>query len=158
MRKLDQYMARSILESTHHAWCKGEIERLLSYYADDCTYWNNAGSLDGAPFILEGKAHFRTFLTSIYAVAESATVIESFQFEDGVACANVAAYIRHRRTGHVLSGTFRQVITYRGRKIQRNEEYHDAAKMAAFWKMVTCDDSGEGLKTIEGSKTIEKSE
>lgn len=146
MKKLDGYMARSVLDATHNAWCKGEIERLLSYYADDCTYWCNAGTLDGAPFIIEGKQGLRTFLASITAVAESASVIDHFQFEDGIARASIEAYIRHRRTGHVLAGSYRQVVFYRGRKIARCEEYHDAAKMAAFWRLVTSDETAEDPK------------
>ncbi|MGE0023588.1 MAG: nuclear transport factor 2 family protein [Hyphomicrobium sp.] len=140
MKKLDEYMARSLIEASHDAWCKGEVERLLGYYADDCTYWCNAGSLAGTPFIVEGKQAYRTFLRSISSVAESASVIEHFQFVDGVGRAQVEAYIRHRRTGHVLAGSYRQIVTYRGRKIVRCEEYHDAAKMAAFWRLVTCDE------------------
>ncbi|MCC7253667.1 hypothetical protein [Hyphomicrobium sp.] len=146
MKKLDQYMARSLLEATHAAWCTGEIERLLSNYVDDCVYWCNAGSLDGSPFIVEGKQPFRAFLQSITAVAESASVIEHFQFEDGVGRAQIEAYIRHRRTGHVLAGTYRQIVTYRGRKIAKSEEYHDAAKMAAFWRLVTSDEKAENSK------------
>jgi ketosteroid isomerase-like protein len=80
------------------------------------------------------------------AVAESATATEHFQFEDGIGRATVEAYIRHRRTGHVLSGTFRQIITYRGRKIARLDEYHDAAKMAAFWRMVASEETVEERK------------
>jgi len=148
LRKLDEYMARSLLEATHNAWCNGDVERLLSYYVDDCTYWCNTGSLDGTPFIVEGKQPYRTFLRSIASVAESASVIEHFQFEDGIGRAKVEAYIRHRRTGHVLAGSFRQIIIYRGRKIARCEEYHDAAKMAAFWRLVTCDESA--MKSAEG--------
>lgn len=143
MKKLDEYMARSLLEAAHAAWCKGEIETLLSYYADDCVYWCNAGALDGSPFVVEGKQHFRTFLRSIASVAESISVIEHFQFEDGIGRAKIEAYIRHRRTGHVLAGTYRQIVTYRGRKIARSEEYHDAAKMAAFWRLVTSDETAE---------------
>lgn len=114
---------------------------MLAYYTDDVIYWCNAGSLDGIPYIIEGKPGMRTFLRSIISVAESATATEHFQFEDGIGRAHVEAYIRHRRTGHVLSGSFRQVVTYRGRKISRLEEYHDAAKMAAFWRMVTSDET-----------------
>jgi ketosteroid isomerase-like protein len=136
-------MARSLLNAAHDAWCKGEIERLLSCYVDDCTYWCNAGSLDGTPFILEGKQALRTFLQSICAVAESKSVIEHFQFEDGAGRAQIEAYIRHRRTGYVLAGSYRQIVTYRGRKILRSEEYHDAAKMAAFWRLVTSDETAE---------------
>lgn len=143
MKKLDEDTARTLLEATHDAWCKGEIERLLGNYVDDCTYWCNSGSLDGAPFLIEGKQAFRTFLRSILAVAESKSVVEHFQFEDGVGRALVNAYVRHLRTGHVVSGSYRQIISYRGRKIARCEEYHDAAKMAAFWRLVTSDEPPE---------------
>jgi ketosteroid isomerase-like protein len=143
LRKLDAQTARDVLDAAHDAWCKGDIERLLSYYVDDLTYWCNAGSLDGVPYVIEGKQPYRTFLRSIAAVAESASVTEQFQFEDGIGRARVEAYIRHRRTGHTLSGTYRQVVTFRGRKILRLDEYHDAAKMAAFWRMVTSDEAAE---------------
>ncbi|WP_198011167.1 nuclear transport factor 2 family protein [Hyphomicrobium zavarzinii] len=146
MKKLDAYMAREILDSTHNAWSRGDVEALLALYADDLTYWCNAGSLDGVPYVIEGKQGLRTFLRSILSVAESATATEHFQFEEGIGRAKVEAYIRHRRTGHVLSGSYRQIITFRGRKIIRLEEYHDAAKMAAFWRMVTSEETAEGHK------------
>jgi ketosteroid isomerase-like protein len=145
-------MAREVLDSTHNAWSRGEIELMLSHVVEDVVYWCNAG-LEGAPYIIEGKPSYRTFLTSIVSVAESATATEHFQFEDGIGRAKVEAYIRHRRTGHVLSGSFRQVITYRGRKIAKIEEYHDAAKMAAFWRLVTCDETA--TQVIEDAQTIE---
>jgi ketosteroid isomerase-like protein len=146
LKKLDAHTAREILDGSHNAWSRGDIERLLSYYVDDVTYWCNAGSLDGVPYIVEGKAGYRTFLRSIVSVAESATATEHFTFEDGIARAKVEAYIRHRRTGHTLSGSYRQIVTFRGRKILRVEEFHDAAKMAAFWRMVTSDETVEGQK------------
>lgn len=141
MRKLDAHAAREVVDGAHIAWCKGDIERLLSYYTDDVTYWCNAGSLDGVPYIVEGKPTYRTFLRSIVSVAESATATEHFTYENGIARAKVEAYIRHRRTGHTLSGTYRQIFTFRGRKICRLDEFHDAAKMAAFWRMVTSDET-----------------
>lgn len=140
LKRLDAQTAREILDSAHDAWCKGDIERILCHYVDDLTYWCNAGSLDGTPYVIEGKQAFRTFLTSIASVAESASVTEHFQFEDGVGRAKVEAYIRHKKTGHTLSGTFRQIVTYRGKKIAKLEEYHDAAKMAAFWRLVASDE------------------
>lgn len=146
MRKLDEYMARNLLNAAHDAWCEGEIERMLSYYADDCIYWCNAGSIDGSPFVVEGKQALRTFLWSIASVAESKSVIEHFHFADGIGRAKVEAYIEHRRTGHTLAGSFRQIVTYRGRKIARCEEYHDAAKMAAFWRLVTSEETAEDPK------------
>jgi len=146
VKKFDALAAREVLDATHDAWSKGEIERVLSHYVDDLTYWCNAGSLDGTPYVIEGKQEFRTFLRSIVAVAESVSVSEHFQFEDGIGRAKVEAYIRHRRTGHVLSGSYRQVVTFRGRKILRLDEFHDAAKMAAFWRLVTSDEPAENSK------------
>lgn len=143
MKRLDAQSARDVLDGAHAAWSNGDIERLLSYYADDLVYWCNAGSLEGAPYVLEGKPAYRTFLHSIVAVADSASVTEHFQFEDGIGRAKVECYIRHRRTGLVLSGSYRQVATFRGRKIARIEEFHDAAKMAAFWRLVTCEETIE---------------
>ncbi|WP_072396127.1 nuclear transport factor 2 family protein [Hyphomicrobium sp. CS1GBMeth3] len=143
MKKLDECTALNILSATHDAWCRADIERLLSYYADDCVYWCNAGPLNGVPFVIEGKQALRTFLWSITSVAESRAVIEHFHFEDGLGRANVEAYLRHRRTGLVLAGSYRHIVTYRGRKIARSEQYHDAAKMAAFWQMVRCDEASE---------------
>lgn len=151
MRKLDECTALNILSAAHDAWCRADIERLLSYYADDCIIWCNAGPLDGEPFVIEGKQCYRTFLWSIASVAESRSVIDNFRFEDGKGRASVEAYIRHRRTGHVLAGTFRQIVTYRGRKIARLEDYHDAAKMAAFWRLVRCDDAAEQRDVAEPS-------
>lgn len=141
MKKLDAKSARDVVDGTHAAWTEGDIERLLSSYTDDLFYWCNAGSIEGTPHIIEGKADFRTFLYSIHAVAESGSVVDYFQFEDGIGRAKVDCYILHRRTGLLLSGSFRQVVTFRGRKIARLEDYHDAAKMAAFWRLVTCEDT-----------------
>lgn len=151
MKKFCADLARDILDTCHNAWSRGEIERMLSHCTEDLYYWCNAG-FDGSPYILEGKPAYRTFLMSIVSVAESATATEHFQLEDGVGRAKVEAYIRHRRTGYVLSGTYRQIVTFRGRKIAKIEEYHDAAKMAAFWRLVTCDQPVPSDETIEDAK------
>jgi ketosteroid isomerase-like protein len=146
LKRLDAQLARDILNAAHDAWCKGDIERVLSCYVDDVTYWCNAGALDGTPYIVEGKQAYRTFLRSITAVADSGTVVESFKFEDGVGRAEVGAYIRHRRTDRELRGTYLQIVTYRGRKIAKVEEFHDAVKMAEFWRMVANDETVEEQK------------
>ncbi|MBN8911506.1 MAG: hypothetical protein J0H65_05480 [Rhizobiales bacterium] len=141
MNELDEHRARSVLETAHGAWCDRDVERLLDQYVEDCTYWCNAGVVDGEPFTLTGKQAFRPFLHSILLVADSRSVIELFQFKDGIARAQISAYVRHRRTGHVLAGLYRQVVTYRGNRIWRIEEYHDAAKMNAFWRLVASEEA-----------------
>jgi hypothetical protein len=37
----------------------------------------------------------------------------------------------------VLSGQYRQVFTFKNDKIIQLEEFHDAAKLATFWRLVT---------------------
>lgn len=137
MKKLDTQSAHEILVAVHDAWSQGAIERMLSYYADDLSYWCNVGAISDEPFVVDGKQGMRTFLMSISSVAESASSVVEFNFEDCTAYTSVAAYVRHRRTGHAISGTYRQIVTFRGRKIQSLKEYHDAEKMAGFWRMIT---------------------
>jgi len=146
VRKIDARIARDILASAHEAWSNGALERMLGHYVDNLTYWCNVGAIDGQPFTIEGKQGLRTLLRSVLAVTESATSIETFRFEAGVADASIAAHVRHRRTGHEMSGVYRQVVTFRGRKILRCDEHHDAERMSAFWRMVTIEggEAGDG--------------
>lgn len=115
---------------------------MLSHYADDLVYWCNVGHVPGQPFQMEGKPGMRTFLHTTLAVAESGTSVADFSFVDGLAHATITAYIKHRRTGHHLSGSYRQILTFRGRKICRLEEFHDVERMSQFWHMVSVDCSG----------------
>lgn len=141
MKKLDEGMAHSVLNGVHNAWCRGDVERLLSYCTEDCVYWTNAGALDGMPFLVEGKPSVRAFLRSIASIAEHTSVVDRFYFVDGVARAAIEASIRHRRTGHVLVGSFRQVVTFDGCKIAKCEEFRDAAQTAAFWRLTASDEA-----------------
>ena len=143
MKKVDAQLARQVLAATHDAWSKGDLERMLVHFDDELTYWCNVGAIDGQPFTIDGKQGLRTLLQSVLSVAESASKISFFQFEDGIARSTVQAYVRHRRTGHEISGTFRQIVTYRGKRIVKLEEFHEAAKMSAFWRMVTVDDGDD---------------
>ena len=138
----DADSAREIHDATHDAWSKGDIDRLVSYFVDDMVYWSNTGA-NGEPWVIEGKEANYANLKGIAAVAEGVTVSEHFQFRNGIARAKIDGYIRHRQTGHVLSETYRQIVTFRGFKIARLDEYHDAAKMAAFWRLVMSDVEAE---------------
>ena len=76
-------------------------------------------------------------LQPIVDVAESVSVSEYFRFADGVGRAKIECYIRHKTTRHLMVGSYRQLVTYRGDKIERLEEFHDGAKMIAFWEMIS---------------------
>ena len=134
-----------ILNRTHAAWSRGDVEGVLACYVDDLTYFCNTGAPDGGPLLIGGKQALREMLQSIVGVADSVSVPEYFRIADGTGRATIDCYIRHRTTGHTLVGSYRQLITYRGDRIERLEEFHDAAKMMAFWQM------------ISGEATIQKS-
>jgi len=146
---LDEFRARDILDAAHAAWSRGDVEGVLSQYVDDLTYWSNTGAPDGAPLTIVGKMALRAFLESIAEVADSGSVSEYFRLGDGLGRAKIECFIRHKQTGHTLVGSYRQVITFRGDKILRVDEYHDAAKMAAFWRLI----AGE---TVERSLAIKR--
>lgn len=135
--QLDEHRARMILDSSHAAWSRGDIEGVLSNYVDDLTYYCNTGGPDGGPLSIVGKEALRDMLQAIADVADSVSVSEYFRFNDGVGRAKIECYIRHRKTHHTLVGSYRQLVTYRGNKIARMEEFHDAAKMIAFWRMIS---------------------
>lgn len=135
--QLDEHRARMILDSSHAAWSRGDIEGVLSNYVDDLTYYCNTGGPDGGPLSIVGKQALRHMLQPIADVAESVSVSEYFRFSDGIGRAKIECYIRHKTTHHTLVGSYRQLVTYRGNRIARMEEFHDAAKMIAFWRMIS---------------------
>ena len=137
--QLDEHKARIILDMSHAAWSRGDVEGVLVNYVDDLTYYCNTGGPDGGALLISGKQALRDMLRPIADVAESVSVSEYFRYEDGVGRAKIECYIRHKTTRHVLVGSYRQIVTYRGDKIERMEEFHDAAKMIAFWQMISGD-------------------
>ena len=134
---MDEHQARMILDGTHAAWSRGDVEGVLAHYVDDLTYFCNTGAPDGGPLLISGKRGLREMLQSIVDVAESVSVSEYFRFADSTGRATIECYIRHKTTRHTLVGSYRQLITYRGNRIERLEEFHDAAKMIAFWQMIS---------------------
>ncbi|MCZ7594468.1 MAG: hypothetical protein M5U16_05780 [Hyphomicrobium sp.] len=63
-----------ILDSSHAAWSRGDIEGVLSNYVDDLTYYCNTGGPDGGPLSIVGKQALRHMLQPIADVAESVSV------------------------------------------------------------------------------------
>jgi ketosteroid isomerase-like protein len=123
------------------------VEGVLSQCVDDLTYWSNTGAPDGGPLTIVRKKALRAFLQSIADIAESVSVSEYFRLNDGIARAKIECFIRHKQTGHTLVGSYRQIITFRDDKILRVDEYHDAAKMAAFWRLIAGETVEKSLAT-----------
>ena len=134
--------AKAIVESAHAAWNAGDIEGVLAKYVDDLVYVPNFAP-DGEPTPIHGKEDFRRRFTPVLAIVESKTSIDSFHFQDGDARVQLSAFVRHRTTNHVLTGSFRQKFHFRKFQICKLEDFHDAAKLAAFWRLVQADTSAD---------------
>ncbi len=74
--ELDEHKARIILDLTHAAWSRGDVEGVLAQYVDDLTWFCNAGGPDGGPLTVVGKQGLRDMLQPIADVAESVSVSE----------------------------------------------------------------------------------
>lgn len=143
---LDEHRARLIHEATLAAWSNGNLEGVTRHFVEDLTYFCNTGGPDGGPLTIVGQAAYRGMLQTILDVAESVCVSEYFRFAEGTGRAKIECYIRHKTTRHTLVGSYRQLITYQGDKIVRLEEFHDAAKMIAFWRMISGEAAVEAVE------------
>ena len=130
--------ARELLYAAHDAWNAKDIERVLSLYVDDMTYWSNAGGPDGGVCEIVGKDLFRTHLLQWRAL-ESICVPHHFRFEDGLGRAAVEFYVTDLRTGHTYSSTYRQIAAYRDGKILSTKVYHDPHALAAFLGLISAE-------------------
>ncbi len=134
---MDEHAARSVVDAAYRAWSNGDIDTLLAQYVDDLTYWSNVGGPNDSPLVIVGKPVFRSFVEAIAQTMESASVLEQFRLRDGIGHARIEFYVRHKGTGHVLSGAYRQVTTFRDGRILRAEQYHDAARTSAFYRLLS---------------------
>lgn len=135
--EMDEHAARNVIDAAYRAWSRGDVEGVVAQYDDHLTFWSNVGGADGQPLTIVGKSAFRAFVQAIADTMESASVLEYFRFSNGTGHAMVEYFIKHKRTGHCLSGTHRQVTIFRDGRIFRVEQFHDAAKTAAFWRLIS---------------------
>jgi ketosteroid isomerase-like protein len=128
--------ARLLVDAAHLAWSNRDTGALMACYCDDIRYTCNTGPSSAEPFVAVGKSAMLGFLEPVLEITESMSVVEHFVLNDNVARATVSCFVKHNATGHVLSGSYRQILVFRDGKIAEIEEFHDAARIAAFWKMV----------------------
>ncbi|MDQ8698451.1 nuclear transport factor 2 family protein [Hyphomicrobium sp. LHD-15] len=133
--------ARGLIDRAHATWSSRNVDKLLTLYDDDLTYWCNVGGPGGGPHILRGKAEFKAALDAFLVSTESVSKVQSFALHDPfsidpVGKGTVFFRVVHLPTKNVLEGTFRQIVTFRRGKILRLDEFHDEARMKAFWQLV----------------------
>lgn len=138
---LSEHDAREIVDRAHATWSSRNVDKLLALYDDDLIYWCNVGGPDGGPHILRGKSAFKGALDAFLVSTENVSTVQSFTLHDPfslnpVGKATVYFRVIHVPTKNVLEGTFRQIVTFRRGKILRLDEFHDEARMKAFWQLV----------------------
>lgn len=107
--------AKKVLEDAHALWAAGDLEGVLRHYT------------------------YRMYLRPIMDANETVSSVLDFSYSTGVARARIAIFIRHRQSGHKITATYRQMVTYRADKMCRIDEYHDVAKLSTFWRMAQRD-------------------
>lgn len=136
---MNSLKARLLVDAAHLAWSNRDIAGLLACYCDDVRYTCNIGPNPSEPFVALGKQAMMDFLLPVLDIATSMSVVQRFAFKNDMATATVACFLTHHATGHVLSGKYRQIVAFRDDKIAQIDEFHDAARIAAFWKLVNAD-------------------
>lgn len=134
---MDRHRAEVIIHACHDAWSASDLKRMFAYYNPDVLYTCNTLVGDGFPQQISGRDAMRDFLVPMLDEVECLTVVEAFHFTEDTARAMIAVWLRHLSTGIELSGQFRQVFRFdEFYKIVSLEEFHDAAKLRAFWQLV----------------------
>ncbi|MFT3730916.1 MAG: hypothetical protein QM780_05730 [Hyphomicrobium sp.] len=138
-RDLNYETAKAVLNEAHRAWSVGDIEGVLRTYAEDILFQRN--SVEGEqPLAIRGRDAMRAYLIPIAEKASGVAVLESFEFHAGIARSRVRYFLQDRETGETMSGTYRQVVVFRKTLISRMEQYHDAARLAAFFRLIDAPD------------------
>lgn len=145
---MDRYRAEAIVNACHDAWTTRDLNRMLSYYSRDVIYTCNVEPEGPSPVRYTGRDAMRGFLEPLLAQIECVSVVDAMHYDEirGPRLrTTVSCYMKHMATGIVLSGQYRQVLSFNPQGlIDRLEEFHDAAKLASFWKLVAHTESLAG--------------
>lgn len=127
--------ARALIEKAHEASNRGDLDAMLAQFTADMQFWCNAGNPSGGSIEFTDKHAFRRSLEAMLRTTISRSKIVSFRFDDEIAHVRVRIHIKSLIVGAELEATYRQLVRYKGLLISRIEEYHDAARLNAFWKL-----------------------
>jgi ketosteroid isomerase-like protein len=135
---------RTIVEALYASWAVKDLDSVLACCADDIVFAIHV-STDIMPFAGEtrGKADIAPRLQMI---------LDGFHFlayrplhiceDDDQFHAQVLYHFRHKVTGHEIEGTMRHVGRIEGDKVVRLDEFHDTARLQAFFGLLAQSESG----------------
>ncbi len=128
--------AKAIVEEVHRAWSAGDIDAVLRTYSDNIWFQRNAIDADSPPLVICGREAMGSFLRAIDAKATGMAVLKNFEFHAGIGRTRVSYFLEDRVTGQSFSGTYRQIVMFRQMQISRMEQFHDAARLTAFFRLI----------------------
>lgn len=133
---MDRHRAEAIVNACHDAWSNRDLDRMFRNFHPDVVYSCNVETPGASPVRYIGRLAMRGFLEPVLALIESVSVVDGFQMNGDAARTTISCYMKHYATGIVLSGQYRQVYHFKNDLIMQLEEFHDAARMATFWRLV----------------------
>jgi ketosteroid isomerase-like protein len=129
--------SRTLLEGAYAAWAARDLSATLDCFAEDVAFVIHLPS-DVTP--LAGEVHGRDELRMrLQAILDTCDVLAytPVQIRDGSALrSQVHFHYRHKATGLDYEGRLRHVWRIAGDRIVYFEEFHDAARVGAFFALL----------------------
>jgi len=130
---------RLIIEATYASWAAQDLATVGACLHKDAVYQLHlqpgAGPISGA---VRGKA---TIIKSLAEILRDFEVVEYRPLKitgaDGLWTSRARIHYGHRATGLSYEATIRNVWRVEGDKIRNFEVFHDAARLRAFFEMVS---------------------
>jgi len=134
-----------LMVSLIESWQAEDVEQTLALCHADVVFVLNADA-ETLPYAVEarGKAAVRTLMSEMLAVWERLSYSQALLGTDGdIGRVQTSYKLRHRPSGEILSGTKRSVVQIRDGLVTEIKQHEDAARLAAFLRLVGRDRFGE---------------
>lgn len=130
--------SRAVIEQALDYWQAQDVEQTLAMYDEQILYRLYTFH-DARPSVklLKGRDAVREMMFDVLMrfdyLRYNSTILS---VSDGTARVQIQFDLRHRSTGEHLTGSKRQFYMVAGGKIQRINEFHDEAMLAAFARLI----------------------
>jgi ketosteroid isomerase-like protein len=128
----------ALMHEFAEAYAARDLDRALAFFSDDVIYALHVDR-DVIPFagVTIGKAQFRIRLEMIASLFDMPVYrLEHAAVHGDDLHANIAYLFRHIASGEEIEGSMRVVVWVRGGLFARVNEYHDRARVEAFFRLI----------------------
>jgi ketosteroid isomerase-like protein len=126
-----------VVRRFNSAWIVGDVESVIQLVAEDCVYALHI-SEELLPFGGEtcGRANIKSALQMMRHQFDYLLYRPGHPTVVGSKVHNQVEFMyRHRKSGEVLTGTFRIVLQVKDGLLVRGDEYHDRAMVETFMRL-----------------------